>query len=83
MYIDFNLLKKNGYSVDVQENHETGAPEGVQINGAASAEASVAAIHDGLQTDFPHVDSDSLASIAFRAVAQAQGLDIVRICANR
>lgn len=81
MIINIAKLEAAGYEIAVKSGGPNGrAVTEIHINGtdAGTHEYVITALRDG----FPNVGQDTLTGIAQRALIEAQGHDIVRICAQ-
>ena len=83
MFIDRKKLEDHGYTVDVATD-EDDVFLGVHINGLNHEryQETLKAFSSALRVDFPNVDRDVLTGIAHRALNEAQGHDVIRICAQ-
>ena len=80
MIIDIERLEQVGYDIIVKQ-HQGGEIKAIHIIGTRLTGTVEAMVHT-LHADFPRVDQHILESIAHRMVTEAQGHDIVRICAQ-
>lgn len=81
MFLDIQLLEENGYEIHVEEDR-AGKVVGVAINGKERGEF-IEPLIEAVRKAFPNVDRDFVSGSVFRAVSEVQGMDIVKICANR
>ena len=76
MVIDIQKVKSAGYMVDV-ETDQYGELKTIHFHGDNPAAMNM--IKEALLENFPNVNHDSLVGVAYEAVNQAIGFDIIAI----